>query len=470
VRDAANAAPDGTGRAVAAALPQLVAGGRLRVNHARLVDAFGRTLSIPVDRAVVAARAADDPSAGPAVLALPPRITAPARLHLRFVDPLAVTGDATTAFVDQKDPANQVNPVAGFLLPDHIDEALEVFSADGTPLGQLSHDPFSDAVFWEGAPGRTDVGPGAGPLDDPDPTRQRLGWFAAALVSVDASARQATPTRPETESPLSALLRAIDTTLWTVDPLGALGREHIAGLVGRPIAVVTAHLTLDVVDDLDAVVYANDATREARAAAYADLATIPFTVRLGSATRSDDGLLGYFVDDDYTRLHVVDKVIAEQAKESGRCRGDLGVGVDGAPPEAGTNPIDHPYIVPDGTVTVRYGQTVRLTLLMHPGGRVHVSAGIVPRSNVALARDWVAPGLSVMAPSVRCGPLLIDADKVRLPKVAAFPADQLFTRRDTPGSWRDDPILAATQSAYLPDQASEVQEGWIRIAPTKTGG
>jgi hypothetical protein len=70
-----------------------------------------------------------------------------------------------------------------------------------------------------------------------------------------------------------------------------------------------------------------------------------------------------------------------------------------------------------------------------------------------------------MAPSVRVGPLLIDADKVRLPRVASFPAAQLFTRRDTPGSWKDDPILAATQTAYLPDEASAVEEGWIRIAP-----
>jgi hypothetical protein len=184
-----------------------------------------------------------------------------------------------------------------------------------------------------------------------------------------------------------------------------------------------AHIILYREHEHYGLVWRTDALLRERSRAYAELATVPFTVRLGCATRTDDGLLGYFVDDDYTRFHVIDRVIAEQAKESGRCRGDLGVGVGGAPPGADTNPIDHPYIVPDGTVTVRYGQTVRLTLLMHPGGRVHVTAGIVPRSNVALARDWVQPGLSVMAPSVRCGPLLIDADKVRLPKVAAFPAE-----------------------------------------------
>ena len=133
-------------------------------------------------------------------------------------------------------------------------------------------------------------------------------------------------------------------------------------------------------------------------------------------------------------------------------------------------PIDHPFVVPGGTITIRQSQTVRLTLLIHPGGKVHLTSGIVPRSAIALFRDWVQPGLSEMAPSVRVGPLLIDADKVRLPKVASFPADQLFTRRDTPGSWKDDPILAAPQSAYLPDEASAVQEGWIRIAPTPPDG
>ena len=132
-------------------------------------------------------------------------------------------------------------------------------------------------------------------------------------------------------------------------------------------------------------------------------------------------------------------------------------------------PIDNPYIDTSGVLRIHPGQTVRLTLLMHPGGKVHLSSGILPRSSRELARDWVAPGLSVLAPSVRCGPLLIDADKVRLPKVASFPAEQLFTHRDTPTSWKDDPILAATQSALLPDTAPEVQEGWIRIAPNQGG-
>ena len=110
-------------------------------------------------------------------------------------------------------------------------------------------------------------------------------------------------------------------------------------------------------------------------------------------------------------------------------------------------------------------QAFRSPLLMLPRGRVHLTSGILPRKSVELVRDWIQPGLSVMAPSVRVGPVLIDPDKVRLPKVSAFPVDQQWTRRDTPFTWKNDPILAATQTALLPVLPSTVQEGYIRVMP-----
>ncbi len=455
----ANALPDGTRRAVAVALPRLLEAGRMSVTSARLVDAFGRLLDLPLDALLVPARVADT---DPGTVRLRPRITTPSRWHFDLVDATSTSVDAALGNIDQADPSRQVNPVAGFLLPDHMDDSLEVFAADGTPLGELLHDAFSDAVSWEIAPGRTDVAPAAGPTEDPDVTHHRIGWIAAGLVAADATARQGTPDRKETESALSALLRAIDTTLWTVDPFGSLGRSHIAGLVGRPIAVVAARLSLEAYSDVEDRVYGDDALRTGRQASLAGLAALELPVRLGEVTRSDDGLLGYFIDDDYSHFHLVDKVIAAEALPSGRCRGVLAVD----PPEPGvTQPIDHPYIDDSGVLRIHPGQTVRLTLLMHPGGKVYLTSGILPRTSQALTRQWVDPGLSVLAPSLRCGPLLIDADKVRLPKVASFPAEQLFTHRDTPATWKDDPILAATSSALLPDTQPEVQEGWVRIAP-----
>jgi len=450
--------------------PLWLRGGVARLARARLVDAFGRTLALPVERLraperlVVASANAQPPgnidAPPPAVgdaLRLSPRLTLPARLMFRLVDPAARGDDAAEANVDQVEPAKMTNPVCGFVLPDHIDEALEFFDVAGTPLGQLTHEPIGGGVVWEVAPGRN-APADAGPLFDLSGAATHLGMLAAGTVAADAKFRQGAAANVDNEgaeSALSAMLRAIDTTMWSVDALSGLGTEHIAGLVGRPIALVRVRLRLDLASELG---------RDAAAAASA-LADRAFTVRIGEITRADDAVLGYFVDDDYEHVHVVDKVVAQLALDSGRLRGQL-AGIDHADDVPGTRPINHPYIVAEDELQLRFGQTVMLTLLMHPAGKANATCGVLPRKAIQLARDWVAPGLAVIAPSARVGPVLLDPAQVRLPKISSFPKDQLFTRRDTPATWKDDPILAATQEALLPDLPHEVQEGYIRIAPT----
>jgi len=321
-------------------------------------------------------------------------------------------------------------------------------------------------VAWEIAPGRT--GPAdAGPGFDLAPEQQILGLMASSLMAVDAEVRQGASAEPETESALSALLRAIDTTLWTVDTFSNLGTAHICGLVGRPIAIVRAIVKLDIDDDLDELELTDAARRAAREAAYRDLADRAFPIRVGEITRSDDGLLGFFVDDDYSRFHVVDKAVRDGALDGGRNRGQL-VQKGSIPQIPDVRPITHPYLFAEDELTVHPGQVLRLTLLLHPAGKVHLTSGILPRKSLMLMRDWTFPGLSVMAPSARIGPVLIESGDVRLPKISSFPKEQIWTRRDTPVTWRDDPILAATQTALLPDMPAEIQEGYIRVGPRST--
>lgn len=447
--------------------PELSVRGEMRIRKARLIDAFGRVVDLP-DAAAPALPARDEIATSPPALRIRPRLTVPARWLFRFVDPTGPAADAAEARVDQVDPAQTVNPVAGFLLPDHIDEAVEVFDVAGGPLGQLVHESFGGGVVWEPAAGRP-VQADAGPLEGLAPPQRIVGYLAAGLVAEHARQRQGLPARPESESALSALLRAIDTTLWSVDAYAGLGSEHIAGLVGRPIAVVRARLSLEVRTDLDDLDLSDPQQRAAREQAYRDLAALAFPVRLGELSRTDDGLLGFFVDDDYTRFHVVDKVVASHAFDTGRGKGQLGT--YGTTPEVpGEAPISNRYVVAEDELCVHPGQTVTLTLLMHPAGKVHLTSGVLPRKSLRLQRDWVAPGLAVMAPSARVGPVLVDPAKVALPLVSAFPKEQLFTRRDSPLTWKDDPILAATQTALLPDLPHEVQEGYIRIAPAPKGG
>jgi hypothetical protein len=326
-------------------------------------------------------------------------------------------------------------------------------------------EPVGRGVVWEAAPGRP-LPVGAPPGADLAPAAQPLGWLAAGLVAADTAARGGRPAGSEggpPESALAALLRAVDTTLWTCDPLAGAGTPALGGIVGRPVAVVRAVLALDVADDLDDLDL-DEVGRAARAAAYRELAAVEVPVRLGEVTRTDDGLLGWFLDDDYSAVHVVDRAVRERAREAGRLRGHLAPW--GTTPQVpAEDPITHPYVSRDDVVGLRPGVPRIVTLLMLPGLAVNVTAGVTPRQRVRLARAWFAPVLDRLVPSVRVGPVLVDPGEVRLPPVAALGERQVLTYRDGPLSWRDDAILAATQSALLPDRASVLREGWVRVNP-----
>jgi hypothetical protein len=450
----------------ATSLPVPLFGGTLSLDALRLVDAFGRTLDLPTKTAVTTSTLTVDDAA----MRLRPRLQHGARWLFRLVDPAhPADADPTLAreaFVDQLAPQLAVNPVAGFLLPDHIDEALEVFSVAGDPLGQLLHDEVSGAVTWEPAPGRA-VAPDAGPFEGIGPHEGAVAALATGLVITDVAGRFKEPSAPTSgvfrETSLTAFLRAIDTTLWTVDTYATLGTSTVSALTGRPIAVVRATLRLEVPDDVAEVAVTATGGADARRAAFRAIDEQRFPVRLGELHRSDDSLLGFFVDDDYRRFHVVDKVVASDAIVAGRHQGHLGqLGTVITP---GTTPIVHPYLVDDDVLFVRPGQAVRLTLLMLPAGKVHLTSGVLPRKALALADDWVTPGLRRLAPSVRVGPVLVDPTEIRLPLVHTLGDAQTFTRRSGPLTWRDDPIVASSQTAYLPTLPHEAQEGWIRVTP-----
>ena len=158
-------------------------------------------------------------------------------------------------------------------------------------------------------------------------------------------------------------------------------------------------------------------------------------------------------------------MVAELAFDTGRHRGQLGLLGDVTVPA--TEPIEHPYLEPEDTLLVKPGQVVRLTVLMLPAGKVHLTTGIVPRKALALADDWIAPGLRRLVPSLRVGPVLVDPAEIKMPKVASLGEDQNFIRRTGPLTWKEDPIIAATSAALLPKMPHEAQEGWVRVAPAK---
>lgn len=419
----------------------LLRAGHLRLQRARIIDTFGQfcdLASTTLDRPIVAEDMKS--RAGASMLLMPPRLQEPSRLMFRLIDPNDNGREAT----------RDNSPVCGWVVPDHLDEALEIFDAGGISLGQLQSADDGRTLEWQGVPGQQ------APLGAPPQIRQpQVAGFVNGLLQWGLRDPDlAESAEPPSETALAALLRMIDATLWTNDPVGRAGNEHLSVIIGHPMALVRSELRLEVESDADA--------RALYADARAELERTPLPVRLGEVLALDDGLMGYFINDDYTRFYPVHESLAPEALPSGPNQGFLGSATASA--DMTPVPVEHPYIDRDPVVRIRPGQRVVLTLLIDPRGAVHVTSGIVPRKKIELMREHIAPALDAMALTFRVGPVLVDPDTIRMPLPAEIKGGWSWVRKVNVTTWQEDPVVKATQDALLPDVPALLSEGWLKVS------
>jgi len=437
--------------------------GFLKVKRLRLVDCFGQVLDLAGSSATEPAKPEQIMRTEPLtvedrtdLVELAPRFTAPSRLWFRFV---SAADDATEA-------NDATSPVCGFVLPNHLDGDLQFYAADGVGLGTVRFDGgrleaggntvAGAGVVWEDSPGQpTNLGSApSGTIRDP-----HLAGIAQGLL--DWGVVDATPDAPAVDTALSSLLRIVDSALWSVDPFGHIGEEHLALLVGHPVAVLRAMIRVEVDEPVTP-----------------DLVQgIRVPVRIGALAHWQDGLLGYFVGEDYRTLHVPDPAAADFARPIGPHEGfngqasttsdyytnfatDLGVVA-----QPGATPVDHPYVDLSGVLWVQPQQDVWLTLLMEPHSVVHATTGFLPRKEIGMRRSWVAPGLSRLAPVFRFGPVLVDPKLIRMPIAADIRGTWSWNHRADATTWAEDPIVNSTGDARIPPDPSEGQEGWLKLTP-----
>jgi hypothetical protein len=432
--------------------------GFLHLKRLRLVDGFGQFVDLCGSDETQDAQGylVSDPMSVPnqlTLLAQPPRFTAPTRGWFRYMS-------ATQPGVEAD---SQNSPVCGFVMPNHLDGSLEFFNADGSGAGSLQTDD-QDMVTWQAAPGLPST---AGQDPAATVTNGYLAQLAGSLLDwAVADAGQSH------EAALAALLRTIDSTLWAVDPFGHQGDEHLALLLGHPVCVMRGLLRLDVADP----VVTADKT----------LAKVP--IRLGDFTQWQDGLLGYFVNDDYTTLYVADASAAGMARQIGPQQGflqqinlvpdyystfadDIAGNATSDTVTTGTTPVTHPYvnIKNSGLLWMTPNQTINLTLLVEPLTSVYATMGRVPRKDIGMRRGWVNDGLAAIAPTFRFGPVLVDPKQIRMPLATDIAGSWVWDYRADAVTWDQDPVVNATDGALLGADPPTGSEGWLKLLPPQQG-
>lgn len=431
-----------------------VRAGFLRILRLRLVDGYGQFVDLagssdrnPCDPAkILNSQPLQLDANHPSIEALPPRFTSPSRLWFRYTPAAATTTDDATA---------DASPVCGYLVPNHLDGDLEFFDAAGLNLGVVR--PDADAgILWEDAPGTPST---IGQTPERAIPNQFLAGIAEGLL--DWGMADAT-FDGDREDALSALLRIIDSTLWAVDPFGHTGDEHMSLLVGHPVVVLRARLFLEVNEPVTP-----DLVKQ-----------MSLPVRLGALTHWQDGLLGYFVNDDYRTLYCADAAAAALARDVGPNRGFLqqinlvpnfyqtfsdDIAPDGV--TEGNTPVDHPYVDPRGIRMIQPNQEVKLTLLVAPHTVVHATTGLLPRKEIGMRREWIADALAKISPTFRFGPVLVDPKNLRMPVPSELTGTWSWDQRADISKWSEDAVTNATSDALFPPDPATATEGWLRFEP-----
>ena len=288
-------APDGHSKPADNSIPTPfvpLRAGFIRILRLRLVDGYGQFLdlagssdtTILNSTELIEAESFQTPTR-PELLALPPRYTSPSRLWFRYK---AADGSGSEA---------NASTFARLRLPD-----AESPRRRSRVLRRYRRQPRASCVpirrlAWSGKMRRACLRRSANRLPAPFPTSTLPELPRACSSGVLPTLP--TPAFPKTR--FLRILRIIDSTLWAVDPFGSSTDEHLSLLVGHPVVILRASVKLEVQEPIDTSV----------------INTKPVSLRLGAVPQWQDGLLGYFVNDDYTRLYCADAAIAGFAREVG---------------------------------------------------------------------------------------------------------------------------------------------------------
>lgn len=434
--------------------------GFLEIRSLEIVDVFGQRMQVSTQNllqdgsleAVPAFTLA--PVAGDTVNAdriyLPPRVLVPSRLWFRWLS--ATHNDdvngITSDFVEMNThPAT--TPVCGWVLPNHLDQSLFFYDANGNAIGSfgLEH---GASVYRTRASNfqnpsdslQKDIGAPDEPIVNPH-LANYMWWINGGGAGL-----------------LTDLMNTIESSDAFISPDNFAQDASLAVLIGRPLALTRSVITMETpggllplsqadtsaTDPFPQDVAANRFDYAARQqTSSASLGGVTFPVRLGNLANVDDGLVGYFIEtsgaNPYTTFY------------------------SSAAPADGRNGVTQPTA---GTLTTALNAAAQtLTLLVDPRAPVHATTGVLPVATLEIPPDQYATGLNNLAVTFFTMPVLNRSNGLVLP----LPSESGYAWNwITPGASAPVPQAsnASNGNAIWSYTPQTLLEGWLDLVPAPT--
>ena len=412
--------------------------GVMKVNKLYLVDTFGQVLDVspeailPSDTLTISrnvtdavkSKITDDQDAQFVYLA--PRITQPARLNFRWL--AATPGTLNSPDEPEMNDHPDTSPVCGWLIPNHLDHSLIFYDAQGIALGSILQ-----TGVWEPAPG----------------TVNRILADAIPNPHLRQLANYLTNFSKNNSGYWAAFQTAIDYALENIEPASFAQHDALALLIGRPIAVVRASLSLQ----LQGKPALNQNWRALLSDMYEgmldsrvsnEFTNVNVPVRLGEYKQFNDGLVGYWIEDDNGFQD--DKFYSSEAEN-----------VD--------NPhiITHHGIASTQTLTLTTA-SLKLTMLVDPRGEVHATSALLPSKQINIPSEHYAGILQKLSVTFMTAPVLTERDGIHLslPKEGGYSWSWL--ERPSASVWKQIDQIQATDNT-LKFTPQRLVGGWLKLTP-----
>lgn len=395
---------------------------------------------------------------------LPPRLPQPAEMNAVFLQ----SDDDNIA----SNSADMTSPICGWIMPNHLDNSIMVFDPEGNNLGSVLkvQREVTDAedilnqqytIRWDGVPG-SNTALGASPVLP----NEHLQSFINALLQTGFTGAGA----------YDDLISVIDVTLWPVSHFNKQdGNQSV--LIGRPLAVVRGDISLS----LSGQPVYNQSWKDTgqyynNNGSYSPInppyMSVPFTVRVGDAYLNQNGVIGFFEADVYSTFYAVYGANGQTSElvKSFSMQKNMQMDTGKLAKSITSNPgFESNYVQNNHLVSLPCdGSSVKLTLLIDPGGVATFIPGSLPAFDLALPTGPVSKALNQMKVTFRAGPLLLDPVKIQMPTPAEIQGKWGWMARRDITSWEEEiSIDQYTPVATLAPDNLTLGEGYITFSGTE---
>lgn len=395
--------------------------GHFQISKLWIIDNFGQVFDPisavgqePANYHPVVGTGMETPN-NPNLVQLPPRVTQSTRFNFNLV-----SGDGQSDTLGEN---QTVNPIAGWLLPNHLDKGLSLYTPDGLLMGELllTGGFDNETLRWDTAPG-INVPVGA-PLNESIENKYMLGFVTKLLQQTDNAAA------------FNDFLSVIDETLWAVEPLGGRQNELISVFIGRPLALVRTKMQYVLRDGLVfSQSWLNSTLNET-----GGYEGVPFPVQVGCLQDPQDGTIGYFFDDFTTFNTLVDP----EKTSSGYIT---------------NNPVSLSLTDPEKEIFV----------LVDPRGEMNVITGILPIGLNVLPGPQVEEAMANMNVTFRTGPLITNPAKLAMPLPSEISGNWSWIQHTGVTTWEEISDIAQGNSKARFGVDYVLKDGWLKLSNALT--